>query len=285
MQKTIIGGLSLLVLRVIVSYFNRKQIRQMLIPRIKPELILKKPLQQNDKTVNVLFLHHSTGLNVWTGGVEQWFSKHQSQSQYSISEQHFPVNFGNDPFDYWNIWVKHAGPKPFINEPTLEMIAKEYNVVIFKHCFPVSVIEPGNVKPSVGSNQKTLDNYKLQYAALFTKLLEFPKTKFILWTGASLVKGSTTPENAQRAKEFFEWVKNDWDKPGDNIFLWDFQSLETEGGLYLLDKFAVGPDDSHPNKVFSREVAPLFCQRIVDVIEGRGDRGDRTGRQSVVTIQ
>ena len=95
---------------------------------------------------------------------------------------------------------------------------------------------------------------------------------------AALTEAATDPESAQRAKDFFAWVIEEWDEPGDNIYIWDFWQLETEGGLYLLDDYAAGPEDSHPTGDFAADVAPLFAQRIVDVMEGRGDSGSLTGR-------
>ena len=70
----------------------------------------------------------------------------------------------------------------------------------------------------------------------------------------------------------FRLGKNEWDREDDNIFLWDFYNLETEGNLYLLEANSKGVKDSHPNQEFAIKVAPLLCQRIVDVIENRGDR-------------
>jgi hypothetical protein len=53
----------------------------------------------------------------------------------------------------------------------------------------------------------------------------------------------------------------------ETIFLFGiFYKYETEGGLYLLDKNALDPNNSHPNREFSAKVAPLFCQFIIDVI-------------------
>ena len=72
-------------------------------------------------------------------------------------------------------------------------------------------------------------------------------------------------------------MKEDWDEPGDNILTWDFFELETEGGNFLLDQYSAGSGDSHPGAPFAQTVAPLFAQRIIDVIEGRGDSGTLTG--------
>lgn len=230
----------------------------------------------------ILFLHHSTGECVWNGGVKEWFTAYNktSKTEYEIAEQAFPKDdpygWNNYPYDYWNIWVKHAGGKPYKSEPTLEMLTPKYDVIVFKHCYPVSAIEEDAGKGDVAGEEKRIENYKLQYEALKKKLREFPKTKFILWTGAALVKGETDEDSAKRAKTFFQWVREKWDEPGDNIYIWDFRELETEGGLYLKSAYAAG--DSHPNEKFSKQVAPLFCQRVVDVIRGAGDTGSVTGK-------
>jgi hypothetical protein len=97
------------------------------------------------------------------------------------------------------------------------------------------------------------------------------------WNAQQLVEGATDLASAQRAQQFFAWVKDVWDEPGDNVYVWDFFQLETGGGPYLLPEHAADATDSHPNATFSAEVAPLVARRIVDVVEARGDLGSRTG--------
>lgn len=268
-----------------VLFFSCSNISPKNIIKGLTKVVLKTPTSQEG--VKILFLHHSTGRNIWNGGVEQWFKQHNESSsqKYHITEQVFPAStpygWKNYPFDYWNIWVNHQGKKSYKKEPTLELITEKYDVVIFKHCFPVSNIKTGNGEGDVSSDEKTLENYKLQYNAIREKLHSYPKTKFILWTGAALVKEATTEEKAKRAQAFFNWVRNEWNRPDDNIYLWDFYELETEGSLYLLNSYAAGDKNSHPNKSFSRKVAPLFCQRIVDVIENKGTTTDLTGQSKM----
>ncbi len=242
---------------------------------------LKRVNPASENKASVLFLHHSTGECIWNGGVEAWFDAYNKshKTKYTITEQAFPKDapygWNNYPYDYWNIWVKHAGARAYKGEPTLEMLSRKYDVIVFKHCFPVSAIEEDTGHGDVASEDKRIENYKLQYEALKMKMREFPKTRFIVWTGPALVKSETDEDAAGRARAFFDWVRKEWDKPGDNIYLWDFRELETEGGLYLNDSYAMG--DSHPNEGFSKKVAPHFCRRIVDVILGQGDQGSLTG--------
>jgi len=248
--------------------------------------------------VNIIFLHHSTGLCIWnaglskiagklgwfSGNVEKWFDNYNEKQgkNNKICEIDFPkkslYGWSNYPYDYYNIWVKNGGYQPYKEEPTLEILTKEYDVIIFKHCFPVSSIGVDSSDPDINSSLRTLGNYKLQYDALKKKLFEFPNTKFVVWTPTALVEQRTSKDEAERANEFSEWVKNVWDTKGDNIYLWDFRELQVDGGLFFKNEYAASPEDSHPGNTFSETIAPYFCKRVVDVIEGRGDITNLTGR-------
>ncbi len=211
------------------------------------------------------------------------FKKYNEEhhKNYKISKRpfpkHKPYGWHNYPFDYYNIWVKNGGDKSYKKEPTLEILTKDYQVIIFKHCFPTSRIKPDQDTANINSDVRTLANYKLQYEALRDKLHEFPDTKFILFTGAALVKAHVTEVEAKRAREFFEWVKSDWNISDDNIYLWDLYGLQTEGGLYFKDEYAVSSNDSHPNEDFATDISKLLFDRIIDVIENDGTETHLSG--------
>lgn len=234
----------------------------------------------------IIFLHHSTGRCIWVGetnelayrlgrkgAVQKYFDEYNqaNHTEYLITEQAFPkkdpYGWSNYPFDYYNIWVKNAGEYPFMEELTLELLTKEYDVIIFKHCFPVGRIVEDRGTPDINSDEKRIENYKLQYNALKRKMQSFPNTRFIIWTPPALLKEQTTPGQAMRTNEFYRWMLDEWDEKDDNIFIWDFYKYETEGGLYLIDEFAAAPGDSHPGKKFSERIAPVFSKFIIDVIE------------------
>jgi hypothetical protein len=244
--------------------------------------------ESNQKDMKkIIFLHHSTGKNIWMGETNKYINKltqksdvrdyfnnynKKNKSDFLIEEQIFPkenpYGWKNYPYDYYNIWVKNAGGEPYMTEPTLEILSKEYEVIIFKHCYPVSKILADTGFPDINSEEKRIENYKLQYIAIRNKLHQFPNNKFIVWTPAVCIKNQLTEDEAKRTQEFHRWMTDEWDETGDNIFIWDFYRYETEGGLYLLDKYAVGASNSHPNREFSGKVAPLFCKFIIDVING-----------------
>ncbi len=264
--------------------------------------------QKKEAEINILFLHHSTGRVLWNGDSNSKISKFilrkskkisnllgikadvpkifsdynkTNSSSYLIEEQIFPkaspYGWNNFPYDYYNIWCKNEGINKFEDEPTLEILTQKYQVIIFKHCFPIGSIEEDNKTPDINSDIKTLANYKLQYEALKTKMNSFPDTKFILFTGPALTKNACTEEEAARAKAFYNWVKNKWNEDNDNIFLWDLYSLQTENELYFNEKYSTSDRDSHPNELFAGKVAPLFANRVIDVIENNGNKTTLNG--------
>lgn len=243
----------------------------------------------NNKNMDkIIFLHHSTGEAIWKGetnryiyrltgkgDVQKYIESHnrKHKTNYKITAVNFPKSapygWNNYPYDYYYIWVKNAGKTPYLEEPTLEMLTTQYDVIIFKHCFPVSRINPDTGNPDINSDVKSIENYKLQYDALKSKMHEFPNTKFIVWTPAANTKMKSVEEEAVRTHEFYNWMISEWDEKGDNIFIWDFYKYETEGGLYLTDANAHSPDNSHPGLAFSARLAPLFGQFIIDVMESK----------------
>lgn len=253
-------------------------------------LLLAGCAENNESMKRIIFLHHSTGYNIWLGktnnylykitrkgDVQKYFERYNRKNgtAYQVVEQFFPkqapYGWNNYPYDYYNIWVKNEGNTSYMEEATLEMLTAEYDVIIFKHCFPVSNILEDTGKPDIESSVKSLENFKLQYGALKEKMHEFPSCKFIVWTPAVTTQNLLSEDQAIRTREFRDWVINEWDEKGDNVFIWDFYSFETEGGLYLVDKNAVSPDNSHPNREFASRVAPLFGQFIIDVVESKVD--------------
>jgi hypothetical protein len=235
----------------------------------------------------IIFLHHSTGKCIWLGNtnkyihkltgksdVKDYFNRYNKKNgtDFHIEERAFPekmpYGWKNYPYDYYNIWVRNAGNTPFMQEPTLEILTREYDVIIFKHCYPVSRIIADTGTPDINSEIKRLENYKLQYLALKNKMHEFPDKKFIVWTPAVMIQSRLSEDEAKRTQEFYKWMTGEWKERGDNIYIWDFYQYETEGGLYLPDKYAAGENNSHPGKEFAAKVSAHFCKFITDVING-----------------
>jgi len=256
--------------------------------------------KNNMKPTSVVFLHHSTGGRIWKGNVnkyvykvtkrsdvEKWIRhlEKKDENPIQISQMTFPkkepYGWKNYPYDYYNIWVRHAGNESYKSEPTLEMLTKDYKIIIWKHCFPVSDVMADTIDPGIDSEIRTLSNYKLQYDALKEKMHQFPENMFLVWTPAPLVEGKTNEGAAKRIREFYKWIINQWDEKGDNIYLWDYYILATDGGLYLTPDNADGPENSHPNTIFSGKISRYFANRIIHVAYGEADNYPITGMDNI----
>jgi hypothetical protein len=235
----------------------------------------------------VIFLHHSTGDGVYNEGqVASWMDNYNSQHQknYVLTERSYPDTpypWENYPYDYWNLWINGACNSGNPNIECLSSLCSNYDVIIFKHCFPGAGIGADDPVPDVSSPNKTLANYKLQYRALRDLLDSYPDNKFIIWTLTPLHRLATTDQQASRAHEFVQWVKNEWlqedGKAHPNIYVFDFfglmaeyNSSPTHGKVYCLKydfETSHFSDDSHPNAAANAYAGPVFGQFMVDVIE------------------
>jgi len=254
-----------------------------------PLLIAAMLLCLTAKSQKVIFLHHSTGGNVfYEGNVEQLLSDYNKANgvNYSIRERAYPNDpypWENYPYDFWNLWVNNACNSEQSGIECLSSLASKYDVIIFKHCFPGAGISEDLGTPDVSSDRKSLENYKEQYRALRQVMDSYPATKFMVWTLAPLHRNATYKEEAARAKEFVNWVKDTWltedGKLHPNIYIFDFYGIVAESeanpanGKVNCLKYEYEGDhdgsDSHPNNKANQVAGPLFVQAITNCIEDK----------------
>lgn len=236
---------------------------------------------------DIIFLHHSVGEGVYLeGDVGDWFYNYNNtnSTNYNFSFRYFPNTpypWDNYPYDYWNLWVNNACDNSDPDIECLSGLCADYDVIIFKHCYPGASIIDDEAGPVISSPNKTLDNYKVQYRAIRDSLDAYPDNKFIVWTLAPLHRLVTSVESAARARQFVNWVKNEWltedGREHPNISIFDFFGYTAEsdpspanGQVNCLKyefEYSHTDNNSHPNTAANEYVGPLFAQFIVDVIE------------------
>ncbi len=247
--------------------------------------ILSFCYSQENKAV---FLHHSTGGGVFSeGDVSSWIDDFNSgnSTDYAITERAYPNSpwpWENYPYDYWKLWIGGECNNDKAGIECIESIASNYELVIYKHCYPGAGIQADGGSPDLNSSTKSLENYKLQYRALRDMMDGMPDTKFMIWTLVPLHRLATNADNAARAHEFVEWVKYDFltedDKEHSNIYIFDFFGAVAElnespenGQQYCLKyDFEKSHDnnDSHPNLAANKYVGPLFARAVVNALSG-----------------
>lgn len=238
----------------------------------------------------VVFVHHSTGEHIWGGGAEDAYKALRPDD--TITEQLYPSaaygEWENKPQNYQHLWfgMPDATASDLANrhaegqESFAQLLAKG-DVLVFKHCFDGDAMFPSSTEGAFG---QTLEKYKASYEVLKTELRKKTDNIFLVWTVAPLSPSERAhfqaADNVQISLDFRNWVLNEWDEPGDNIFVFDYRLLATRGELsYLAESDAVDPnnEDSHPSDDLSKVIAPCFARRLADVVNGNGDTTSRTG--------
>lgn len=219
-----------------------------------------------DTAMKIHFLHHSTGGNLiaGAGGIAKMFTEYNTTfgTDYQFTEE-WSSPSGNYPYDYYS---------DTFSEANLKKYTEQYNVLIWKHCFPGSSILEDEADPKIDTSRQSLEVYKLQYRALRDRFDAYPDTKFMVWTLPPLHRNATNADEARRATEFSAWVKTDFlteNGSHPNMGCFDFRGYVAGEDNFL--KYAYEPDhtgsDSHPNQTANDTVCPLFFQSIIDFID------------------
>ncbi len=243
---------------------------------------------QEDKAY---FLHHSTGGGVYNqGNVKGRINAYNQENgtNYQIADKAYPNSpypWHNYAYDYWNLWINGECNNSNPNIECLESMTERYEIVIFKHCFPGADVLPDIPNPSVSSEVKCLANYKLQYRALRDKMANFPNNKFVVWTLAPrhrLYAPAQSAARAARAREFVNWVKNEWltedGEDHSNIFIFDFFNIVAESDpnppngqvnclKYDYERSHTG-NDSHPNQLANEVAGEAFANFLINKVYG-----------------
>ncbi len=216
----------------------------------------------------LVFIHHSVGNNWLSEG-----SLSDSLMANGIGVHH--ITYGDDigektDLNDWTVKFSNDFGKiiKFDYHPDiLYSDGKENDIVMFKSCYPNSnITADGNPPGNPTELTKTLWNYKAVFENLKTQFSKNPNKIFIYVTAPPLVPNQTTPENAARARQFNNWVKNDFlakykQETGlNNLFVFDFYDLLADGNNTLRSEYRRSDNDSHPNIRGSQEATKMFMQ-------------------------
>jgi hypothetical protein len=234
-------------------------------------------------SLRLLFLHHSVGLGILEDGqvrqqlrqlapawqlFDHGYNNEGLRDQNGVSTgRNFNIpNDDTNPIGYLDLFSQ-----PLTNPPTNAFSqVLEYDVIIFKSCFPVSEIK----------SEPQLAEYKAQYRQIRQIIGQYPPKFFILFTQPPLTALVTDAAQAKRALALVEWLKSDeFCQPAGNLAVFDLFSLladtnpqsKTYGTLrpeYRRQglRFWKPTGDSHPNEKANRAVAKPFVEFIFNSI-------------------
>ncbi len=159
---------------------------------------------------------------------------------------------------------------------------EENDIIMFKSCFPNSdVVAEGEGEGDPVSPTRTLANYRALMKQLQPIFAEHPDKTFVYVTAPPLAEERTTPENANRAWQFNEWVSGEFieayhRETGErNLLVFNLFDILAEPESHFLKKeYQRRPGDSHPNAVGSKAATKAFMAFIDAHDLGRSDQGE-----------
>ncbi|MFH1088734.1 MAG: LamG-like jellyroll fold domain-containing protein [Patescibacteria group bacterium] len=244
----------------------------------------------------IVMLTHSTGLNLYEAIIDEDVLTERFNllygTDYVIERIEYPHIYGrpseeittnNMPWHYFRRWIEGEYG---VYDETLNELATEYDVVMFKQCYPSSDIYMESVTEEYpNSDDRTVGNYKIIYNYLKGVLDSHPDTEFVAWTLPPRNKDfipllGDSVANASRASDFSYWLLNTWLEDGqnhDNIQVFDFRGYVVESSQtsawynFLKQEYEISSytTDSHPNDLANNTVAPYFVDFVIqEVLEG-----------------
>ena len=142
------------------------------------------------------------------------------------------------------------------------------DIVMFKSCFPNSDIGGSIESPADPlSSERSLANYQATFNELALELEKYPDKLMIYLTSPPLVPESTTPENARRARDFNDWLIEEYlpqyqERTGlTNLAIFDLFGVLADENGFLKDEYRrTGRGDSHPNETANKAAAQEFME-------------------------
>ena len=226
-----------------------------------------------------IFLHHSTGRNIWgpngsSTSVPDEITTYNTNHGYagseecSLTEQWFPSVHGDNEWSTWH----HLFDSDYTDEDVWPIINAN-QIIVIKSCFPSSAMTGiGSPSDTAAYTTKSVYNYKWHWRHILRIMENQPEHFFVIWTNAPLVAASTDDNEAYWANEFCTWAKDTLAEGLDpeygafpkNVYVFDFFHKLAGTDYKLKPEYAVGTTDSHPNSAATELVAPQFVQEVFD---------------------
>jgi hypothetical protein len=225
-------------------------------------------LAQDLPPVRIIFMHHSTGQGLLDGGdlretlsamgYELWDHGYNDEGLTDASGTRLGINW-DVPYDNTDPWGwAEIFQQPVTNPPANTFSHMlDFDVIVFKSCFPVSDIQ----------SEEQLDVYRSYFSTIRDVAARHPDKLFIAFTPPPLVPNATTPEAAARARRWADDLASpEYAIPDSNMVVFDFFSQLADENGYLRAEYRVDENDSHPNDVANRVVAAELADFVDQAI-------------------
>jgi hypothetical protein len=218
--------------------------------------------------IRIIFLHHSCGQNlIDQGGVREGLTTlgyefydhgYNADGLRLADGTYTGTNFdvpddNTDPDGFAAIFAQPLHDPP---DNTFSYLM-QYDVILFKSCFPVS---------NIGDDAQ-LEAYRSYYLSIRDRIDQYPDKLFIIVTQPPQVPANSNPEEAARARAFTQWLQSDEYLAGHpNLTVFDFFGLLAGDDNFLRQEYRGDEYDAHPNERANQIIGPQFVSFIDQAI-------------------
>ncbi len=260
-----------------------------------------------DHVVKLIFIHHSTGENWLTDGYGD-LGKTLGGNNYFVSDTNYgwgPEAIGDrTDIPNWTEWFASENTPMFMdalfNESgqnasytrTLPDPGGENEIIMFKSCFPNSVLEGSPDDPPDPDGWLSVGHAKFVYNEILKYFAARPDKLFVVITAPPL-SDSTYADNA---RAFNDWLLNDWLAENNytlnNVAVFDFYNVLTSPDAHhrfnngQVEHIATGSNvlyypsgDDHPSVQGSQKATDEFIP-LLNIFYHRWQSGGIVSPQS-----
>lgn len=253
-------------------------IRMRITHRIR-SILQEGSVEPSGDLTNVIFLHHSVGRHLidqgqmrqhlTAAGFELWdhgynWERLNAPDGTRTGYSYVIPGDNTDPDGLAQLFSQRLYPWPLNAFSGL----MQHEVIVFKSCFPNSNI----------TSDAQLEQYRSWYREMRDVMDQHPDHVFIVVTPPPLNPAATTPEAAERARAFANWLSSEeFLASHPNIFTFDlFDTLAEDDpsapDVNMLREAYREGEDSHPNTLANETIGPRFADFIVTSVETYRDR-------------
>ena len=263
----------------------------------------------NKQGIDFLFIHHSCGGQLLAAagpneGSNCIYKSHPNggglrarleQNSYSVHEASYGSRIG-DKTDLFDWLPKFRNQMQDIlacdSQDAVYGNGRRNRVVAFKSCFPNNAFKSkGQTPGNPAGPELTLRNAQTAYTALLGEFQKYPDTLFICVTAPPLApqpahepiwkslakkalgRGNGLAESGRLAREFNNWLANDWLKESRpaNVAVFNYYGILTGNGESGLSQYPTGSGiDSHPSREGNERAAEAFIPFLNQAIKRAG---------------
>jgi hypothetical protein len=227
-----------------------------------------------------IFLHHSTGANIWGPNPDGTSTTTIPDQMVSYNQAHgFSGNQAIGMVEEWwspgdNEWsTQHEFFEGNTTYTDINYYLSNNKILVIKSCFPSSAIDSWGIPSDTADPlYKSVFNYKWHWRHILAVMKDHPQNFFAIWTNAPLEINSTNASEASLSKKFCRWAKDTLAAGLDpvfgtfppNVYVFDYFGKMSDDNGYELPQYVTGVGDSHPNGAGTDFIAPQFVNEIFD---------------------